>query len=301
MKFGWRDAAGAIARPARVPPAPGLDLAGIELAWPAAYQWDRAGIWVDGLATELAAVAPLRRTELAQRHEGVVGFEASRNGSVLRVAIDYSDYERLLEEVAGAFDLVLKFQFRREGYGLEHVVPGGYVPSRERFYRLLPGARRRAARPPRFDVYGRFSLAYASDMRREAVGLLREQDRFGFEGDVRLAGYGAYLHEAAGAGVCLDLRGNGDLCHRLVEYLAIGACVVRPRPTTRLPVDLVDGRDLVYFAPDLSDLVEVCASLVADEHRRRRIGTAARAYFDAHLHRTRLAEHALAAIARRLG
>ncbi len=84
------------------------------------------------------------------------------------------------------------------------------------------------------------------------------------------------------------MPGAGELTNRLVDYLAVGACVVRPEPTVRLPINLVDGEHVVYCARDLSDLGDVCAQLVRDDEQRERIARNARDYFDRYLHRDRL-------------
>lgn len=278
-----------------VPPAPpswSADTEGMAVRWPTTYEWPLAANWVDDLLRSMGRHVPVERVDIPQRFEGVVHFEVDVNGARHEVAIDYFDESRLLDEVAERFPLVLKMQFARDGYGLDHVVPGGYV-SRPVLYRFLRAARRRRSQPPASEVYGRFSLNYAPELRRRAVETLQAQDRFGYEGDLKLAGYADFLLEAAGARVCLDLPGRGDICGRFIEYLSLGCCIVRPEPETRLHVDLEHDRNVVYFRRDLSDIVDVCAELVADEPRQRRIAAAAREYFDRFLHRDQLAAYYL--------
>jgi hypothetical protein len=103
--------------------------------------------------------------------------------------------------------------------------------------------------------------------------------------------YREYLFEIPRAKVCVDMPGKGELCPRLIDYLAVGACVVGPPPSNRLPVELVDGQHLVYCKRDLADLGDVCAQLVRDEQERERIARNAREYFDRHLHRHQLAAY----------
>jgi hypothetical protein len=80
-------------------------------------------------------------------------------------------------------------------------VPGGFVPAGARLDRVLAHLRRVRARGVfAFDVYGRFNLVYARELRARAVALLAEQDRVGFERGLRKVGYG----EAAVERVCLD-------------------------------------------------------------------------------------------------
>lgn len=262
------------------------------IRWPEAYEWPLAATWVDGLAEDLGRLAPLVRAPIPQVDK-LVNFEVDLGGARHEVAIDYGDLERLLDGVAERFPLVFKLQHLREGYGAEHVIPGGYVVSRPALYRFAGPARAAAGPRRRYDVFGRFSLKHAPELRQEVVGRLRAQERFGFEGDVRLTGFAEYLTDAARARICLDLPGKGDLCHRTVEYLALGCCVVRPQPVVRLPVDLVDGEHVAYFRRDLSDLLDVCAGLLADDGRRERIEAGARDYFARYLHREQLARYYL--------
>jgi glycosyltransferase involved in cell wall biosynthesis len=186
--------------------------------------------------------------------------------------------------VASACDLVFKMQYRVGGYGHGHVVPGGYVPGRPYLPRYLGGLRHlRDTGRARFDVYGRFGLSYAPEIRRRAVTLLSDQDRFGYEGSLTLQPYSAYLREAALSRVCIDLPGNGDMCHRLIDYLAVGCCIVRPAARTMLTEPLADGVHVRYVREDLSDLVDACEALVRDPGAAARMGAAARAYYDRHL------------------
>jgi hypothetical protein len=108
------------------------------------------------------------------------------------------------------------------------------------------------------------------------------------------------LREAAHARVCVDLPGNGPFCHRLVDYLAIGACVVGPRHATNLHAELVDREHIVYCRDDLSDLVELCAHYVENDRAREEIGANAAGFFDEHLHPRQLAAYYLRTIDTRL-
>jgi glycosyl transferase family 1 len=271
------------------PPDP-QQAARLHIRWPEQYEWAPAFTWVEPLVRHLANLVRLERAPIPQDLEGVVTMEVVCDGRPFPVAIDYFDGARLLDATVARHALVFKMQYGVDGYGSAPVIPGGYVPSRLYFPRLLPGLRRqRARRSERFAVYGRFSVGFAPEIRKSAVGLLRAQSRFAYEGELKTLPYGSYLREAAQSMVCLDLPGNGDLCHRLVEYLAIGCCVVRPQLATELPAPLRDGIELCCVSPDLSDLVDVCADLVADPARRDALGHAARAYYDEHLAAPRLA------------
>lgn len=120
---------------------------------------------------------------------------------------------------------------------------------------------------------------------------------FKYPGGPEKVPYRSYLFEVAQAKVCVDMPGAGDLTTRLVDYLAVGACIVRPAPSVRLPVKLVDGEHIVYCARDLSDLGDVCARLVGDDDERERIARNARDFFDRNLHRDRLGAYYVREIA----
>ena len=266
----------------------------LPVRWPATYEWGPAGKWVDGLRSAIAEHVPVTAAELEQPYEGAVLIEVELDGVSHSVAIDYFDHDRLLDQVVARCALVFKMQYRAEGYDNPRVVPGGYVPARPYLSRYLPALRHiRDHSSPRFDVYGRFSLSYAPVYRRKAVEALQAQDRFRYEGSLKLLPYAAYLRETARSRVCIDLPGKGDLCHRLIDYLAVGCCVVRPEPLTRLPVALTDGLNIRYVQRDLSDLVDACAELIADPHRATQIGLAAREYYDRYLEAGQLADYYL--------
>jgi hypothetical protein len=275
--------------PRSVTAAP-VDDSGLAIRWPSAYEWAHAPKWVEGLRVSLSERVPVTVAEIAQPFEGAVVIEVQSGGDSRLVAIDYFDKDRVLDGVRSTCRLVFKMQYRIGGYDDSRIVPGGYVPGQPYLERYVAGLRHiRRTAPPRFDVYGRFSAGYAPGVRQTAVELMRNQQRVRYEGELALLRYSAYLKEAARSLVCLDLPGNGDMCHRLVDYLAIGCCIVRPQPVTRLPVPLTDGVNVRYVATDLSDLVDTCAELVADPDRSRAMGLAAAEYFDTHLQSEALA------------
>ena len=277
---------------------PGSAGEGLRIRWPTSYEWAAAAKWVSALRGGLARRVPVQPAEVAQPFEGAVVIDVEADGTAHRVAIDYFDGDRLLDDVVTGCDLVFKMQYRAGGYGRPHVVPGGYVPGRPYLPRYLGGLRHlRDTGRSRFEVYGRFGLSYAPEVRRQAVEMLRAQDRFRYEGSLTLQPYSAYLREAALSRVCIDLPGNGDMCHRLIDYLAIGCCVVRPVARTTLPAPLADGVNIRYVREDLSDLVDACDALVRDPEVATRLGRAARAYFDRHLHVDALAGYYLERLA----
>jgi hypothetical protein len=146
---------------------------------------------------------------------------------------------------------------------------------------------------PRFDVYGRFGAQFATETRRKAVGLLEKQTSFRYEGGLKTVRYSRFLKEAALSEVCIDLPGNGDFCFRLIDYLAVGACVIALRHRTTLPAPLLDREHIVYTKDDLSDLVDLCRYYLDHPQERKRIRAAGRSYFDRYLHREQLARYYL--------
>ncbi|MGA9520988.1 MAG: glycosyltransferase [Myxococcaceae bacterium] len=259
--------------PGRVP--------GVVVYWPRHYDWELTPKWVDGLKAGLARQAKLVEAHLPQPFERIVLFELSIGGQRVPVALDYADLPEVNATCARQVRHYFKMQYRREGYALSNVVPGGFVPGNPRLESYLPHVRAlRDAGRFRHDVLGRFSLAFASETRQRALRMLAGQERFDFTGGTKLMRYSRYLREIATARVCVDLPGNGPFCFRLVDCLAVGACVVAVRHKTTMPRELVDGEHLAYVREDLSDLVETCARYVEDDLARERLARNARAFFD---------------------
>ena len=261
------------------------ELEGITVVWPDEYQWPTARLWVETLFYGLRRRVRVELRPLPQTYRGTVIFQFVRGGRVHDVALDYSDYPEVNEESAGRCAVYFKMQHLREGYGRENVLPGGYVSDGRKLYLHLARLRRlRDRREFAFDVYGRFSTEFAGETRRRAVELLRGQHEFAFEGGLKKVSYLDFLREVARARVCVDLPGEGDFCFRLVNYLAVGACVVGPRHRTTLNAPLVDGLHVAHVRDDLSDLVEVCRRYVEDGEAREEMSRAARRFFDENLH-----------------
>ncbi len=91
------------------------------------------------------------------------------------------------------------------------------------------------------------------------------------------------MDEICRARVCLDLPGRGELCYRLVEYLAVGACVIGPDLVAELPVPLESGVHLLRVPRSLDGLVDGCEQLLGDVSLRRAISRSAEEYFDRYL------------------
>lgn len=275
---------------------------GIRVLWPATYDWPPCEGFVGTLKDGFAALASVETVNLPQPYAGVVCIQVDVGDRQHPVAIDYSDYPVVNCACAEASLVYFKMQFDPSEPAPPNVVPGGYVPFNRRLYSYLDAVRTiRDRGPQRFDVYGRFGADFATDIRSRAVHLLREQRRFRYEGSLKTIRYSRYLREIARSKVVVNLPGNGDFCFRLVDYLAVGACIVSTPLRNQLPSPLEDGHHIVFCKQDLSDLVETCERLLANPVERDRLARASRAYFDQHLRYPELARHYLVRILGNVG
>ena len=270
------------------------ELKNVEIRFPAKYGCGEARTWMETLLFELRRRVRVSFVDLPQPFRGTVLIQFVKNNRILDVAIDYSDYSDLVEESVAVAGLYFKLQFLREGYGRETIVPGGYLPDSWRIYRQLPKLRRLSDRNEfNFDVYGRFSLDYAANVRRGAVEILQKQNKFAFEGGLKKVRYIEFLREIARAKICLDLPGNGAFCHRLINYFAIGGCIVAYPHKTRLHVPLENRKQIVYCREDFSDLIEICEFYLNNKDARETMRAASREYFDLNLRKENLANYYL--------
>jgi hypothetical protein len=266
-------------------------LRSLKVYWPVAYKWAPSASFLEPVRQGIARWAKVERQKVPQPYQGVAVFEVALAGGVHRVAIDFHDLKDRLEyDCLRSVSLYFKMQYRRRGYSeagdeSTKIVPGGYVMAD---HRLTPGlpALRLAGRssPSQFNVYGRFGLEFAQEIRSRAVEILRSDPRLGYEGGLSKVRYRQSVREAAGSKICIDLPGNGDLCFRLMDYLAAGAFVIAYPHNTRLPMPLVDGQHLVYMKPDLSDLADLCRYYLKHDGKRREIQRNAAEYFDKYCH-----------------
>ncbi len=275
-------------------PLDGQKLAALSVVWPSAYQWPPASTWMDSILTGLRHFVPVQFAPLPQTYPTAVRVQVRISGVTHEVAIDYSDLMTIDEECAGRVALYFKMQCAREGYRLPNVVPGGFVPYHHDLYRYLSRLRHiRDHRPAWYDVYGRFGMEFAGEIRQEAHTLLSRQNTFRYEGGLRRLRYSRFLNEVAHSKICIDLPGKGDFCFRLVDYLAVGACIIGPRHHTTLHMDLKDREHMVYAADDLSDLVDLCRYYLQHDREREEICRNSRLFFDRYLHRRQMGAYYL--------
>jgi hypothetical protein len=274
--------------------APG-DLEGVRLVWPITYEWDQIAGWVRNLLAGFRRLVPVEWAEIPQLYPGIVLIRLIRGGQSHDMAIDCSDYlDQIAQECLKHAVCYFKMQYRKDGYGDDRIVPGGYVTHSLALYRYLHRLRRIKDRiEPTFDVYGRFGLSFATEIRKKAVALLNEQSDFHFTGSTKIVRHGQSLREVARARICIDLPGNGDFAFRLVDYLSVGTCIIGPPHRTVMHVPLVDRKHIIHCAPDLSDLVSLCRQYLENDAERKRVMHNTSEYFDRFLHRDQLARYYL--------
>jgi hypothetical protein len=265
------------------------------IRWPITYEWATASNYVDDIRTGLAVHLPVELADVTQGGQGVVCFELVIDGTPHRITIDYFDrFDVINQESLAASAVYFKMQFHRDGYDHARMVPGGFVSGISSTYHYVRPLRTRAdLMQPMFDVYGRFGLTFAREVRLKAVNALREQSRFRYEGGASLVRYSRSLSEAASARVGIDLPSNSDFCFRLVDYLAVGTAIVAVPHRTIMHVPLIDGTHIAYCSSTLSDLIDKCQYYLEHEDKRLELRDNAREYFDRFLHRDQLAAYYL--------
>ena len=279
-------------RPLSWPLAP-RDAEAIRIDWPERYGWQSTGQMLTPLRRGLEALVRVETAEIPQPQHNMAVIRLHVDGRSMEVGIDFED-RPVLHDSADALALVFKMQHQIEGYGRENVAPGGYVTKRQDLYRHYPTLRRFGdRRSDKYELYGRFSLKYAPEIRREVTGRLEAQQRFDFEGGLEVVTWGEYMREVCRSRMCLDLPGRGAFTHRLVEYLAVGACVLAVPHKTVLHVPLEAGKHVVYGRDDHSDLVDVAARYLEEDAARARVAQNAREYFDRYLRPEQLAAYYL--------
>jgi len=294
VEAAWR-----LARPAGPPLnyswSPDSDwAASARIIWPTRYQWAPTRKWVEPLRRALRRLIPLESHDLPQPYPGIVLFDLVVAGTSTTIAIDCSDKPTINTTCVDCVPVYFKMQYSSRGYPWPHVVPGGFGPADSSVYQFLPRLRALASRAaPIFDVYGRFGLQFASDLRREAIGRLADAPEIRYAGGAGIVRYSRFLREVAMSKVCINLPGNGDLCFRLMDYFAVGACIIGPKLENTLNAPLVDRVHIVYTKDDLSDLVPLCRQYVEDDRAREAIRHNARQVFDRFLSSDQLAAYYL--------
>jgi hypothetical protein len=239
--------------------------------------------------------------EIAQPYDRVINFEVDIRGRRHTVMVETSDYPELNETAYENAELYFKMEFASAGYGdRERLLPGGYTPNDLAIYRYLP--RLRALRdhaPPLYEVSGRYGLSM--EKRRKPLEILRGSSRFSYYGGEGKVRYSRYLREVARSKVCIDLPSMSSVTFRMIDYLAIGSCIVGPPHTNTLIEPLVDGEHVAYCKPDYSDLEDVCLHYLEHDDERRRLIRNSRAFFDTVLHPRQLGAYYVHHMIERLG
>ena len=271
------------------------ELKNAKIRWTNKYEWEGVPNWTDTLLWGFYKHLPVEIVDdIPQPYQGTVIFQFVVEGKAHDVAIGYSDYMPIDEDCAKQCELYFKMQYAQEGYGHQHIVPGGYVPDSKSLYVYLNKFRKiRSDIEPTIDVIGRFGLDYSREIREKATNILKEQKSFNFEGGMKKVSYKEFLEEAARAKICIDLPGLGDFCFRLVNYLSIGSCIVASPHRTILHEPLIDRKHIVYSKADFSDLVELCEYYLENESERIEIVNNSRDYFDLNLHKDNLVKYYL--------
>ncbi len=265
----------------------------VSIVWPAVYEWAPFRNWGEQLREALSRFVSISVGDVPQPYKGVIVFLLSHHGRRFRVNVEVSDYLDLNETAYDQADLHFKMQYRLEGYGArDRLAPGGYLNNHRDIYAFLPRLRSlRDQAPPLYDVHGRFGLSF--EVRRKAIAILSASSAFQFIGGQAKVRYGSFLREVARSRVCIDLPSYSPITFRLIDYLAIGSCVIGPPHAARLHVPLEDRVHLVYCKPDYSDLEELCVYYLTHEAERQRLVEASRRFFDRCLSPDQLAAYYL--------
>jgi len=267
----------------------------VQIRWPngRSYAWAPRKAWGDQVRDALRRFVSVVETDLPQPYQGVVNFEFARGGRTSRVMVETSDYAPLNEAAYRDADLHFKMEFAIEGYGeRDRLLPGGYINNDPAIYRYLPKLRAiRDTAPPIHEVHGRFGLSM--EKRRRPMEILRASTKFRFFGGEGKVRYRRFLEEVARSRVCIDLPSMSSITFRMVDYLAIGSCIVGPPHTNRLLMPLQEGVHCAYCRPDYSDLEAVCEHYLTHEDERLALVKNSRAFFDAYVHRDQMASYYL--------
>jgi len=265
----------------------------VTLEWPETYQWAPMRRWGEQLRLAFARFVKVTTTRLPQPYKGVIRFALRYKAHPYHVNVEISDYPELNERAYDDADVHFKMQYQRQGYGRrDRLLPGGYLNNDQCIYRYLGRLRRlRDAEAPVHDVYGRFGLCL--DRRQRALDVLTTSRAFRFFGGGAKVPYGMFLRELARSSIAVDLPGYGSLTFRLLDYLAVGSCVIAAPHSAKLHVPLLDRVHIVYCEPDYSDLEQLCVYYLTHPDERAALVQRSRIFFDSYLHRDQLAAYYL--------
>ena len=263
------------------------------IEWPATYHWKPFRRWLEPLVEGFSRYVKVIRTETPQGR-GIIVPRFVYRGAPSYVVIDQSDYlDFVNEDWVNRSIVYFKMQYDALGYSIDKIVPGGFIPHSGDIYRYLPYIRpKRNASSYGCDVYSRFSLEFEENIRRKFHSRLLGNS-FTYVGGPSKVRYSRFLREAARSKICIDVPGNADVCCRLIDYLAIGTCVIGLKPRTVFHVPLVNGKHVIFAKPDLSDLTSLCGYYLDNDQKREEIASNARDFFDQYLHRDQIAAYYL--------
>jgi hypothetical protein len=269
----------------------GFDSRRIRFFWPSYYPWPLTHKWLFPLLSEFRRNFSVSFKPMPD-YKNAIFIEVEIDGQIYPIAIDTFDKIEINESCADQVIVYFKMQYATEGYSRANVVPGGFIPAYSNIYLYLEQVRKlRARQTYSYDAYGRFGGRFAKNIRGQAVEQLSSQTQFSYQGGIGRVSYKDSLFEIARSKVCIDLPGYGPLCFRLIDYLAVGACIIAYPHQAKLPVPLTPGREIIYCREDLSDLNDLCEFYIHNGQEREAVAQAARAYFNDNLCRPKLASY----------
>jgi glycosyl transferase family 1 len=278
-------------------------LDGLAFRWPRVTNPPDVGRMLAPVRRAMSHHVRLELADIPQPEGSVVVTELVGGGRTYSIAIDLWDRSSFFDvELVNRCFVYFKMQYRSGGYGIPQVVPGGYLTEKGTIYSYLPYLRRlRDHQDFSCDVYGRFGLRFGAELRRRTVGVLSAQQRFAFSGGHKTVPVVSFERETARSRVCIDLPGQDDaLTSRLISYLAVGACIVGPRPKNELQAPLVDRVHVAWTRDDQSDLLDLCEYYIENDDAREQMVVETRRFFDRYLHADSLAAYYLQTCVARL-
>jgi len=289
----WRTG---LRRPERPEPTSFLNpehLAQVAVHWPARYEWKHSEKWIEPLTEGFSRYVSVMKMPIPQIPNIIICHFLYR-GVMYPIVVDATDsHDYINEEWAERALLYFKMQYAAQGYSRANILPGGFVPHSGSVYRYLPYLRAiRDQRNYNDDVYSRFSFDFAEGVRKQIHQIITNQD-FGFGGGSSLVRYSRFMRDVAHSKICIDVPGNADVCCRLVDYLAVGTCIIGLKPRTIFHSPLVDREHIVYAKPDLSDLASLCNYYLEHSEEREQMAQNGREFFDKYLHRDQIAAYYL--------